>query len=79
MKHKLLEMYGWYGAVAILTSFFLISFNYVDSHSLIYQILNFTGALGIALNAIVKKDYPASALNIIYSIIALVVLAQIIF
>lgn len=73
-KSKLFEIFGWYGMVAILTAFVLISFNYVKSNSFLYQILNLTGALGIALNAFNKKDAPAMVLNVVYALIAGVVL-----
>ncbi len=77
MQNKIPEILGWYGMVAILVGFILISFDYVNSHSLIYQALNFTGAIGIALNAFTKRDHPAMSLNILFALIALISLIRI--
>lgn len=76
---KLVDLIGWYGMLAILTSFFLISFNYVESSSVLYQTLNLTGALGILANAFMQKAYPSVGLNAVYALIALIALARIIF
>lgn len=74
-----IEFFGWYGMVAILTSFALISFGYVDAHSIVYQTLNFTGAVGLATNAWVDRDRPAGTLNMIYALIAIISLVKIIY
>ncbi len=77
MKQKILQIYGWYGAIAILVGFFLISFNFITPNTLLYQSISLTGALGLALNALNKKDYPSGTLNIIYALIALIALIKV--
>lgn len=77
MKQKILQIYGWYGAVAILVGFFLISFNFITPNTLLYQSLSLTGALGLMLNAFNKKDYPAGTLNLAYTLIALIALLKV--
>lgn len=78
-KHKIIELIGWYGVLAILIAYFLISFRFVESSSLIYQLLNFSGAIAIMIDAIVDKNYQPVFLNIIWAIVALVVILTIVF
>ncbi len=77
MKTKLLEIYGWYGMVAILLAYFLVSFSVITATSLWYQILNGTGALGIVLVSFHQKDYQPGVLNIVWTLIALVAIFKI--
>lgn len=72
------EFCGWYGVIAILVAYSLLNFGLVDIHSLLYQILNATGALGIAYDALKDKDYQPIVLNIIWALIALVAIVKII-
>lgn len=71
------DILGWYGVVAILTAYSLISFGFVGSSNLVYLILNFTGAFGILYEAWKKKDYEPVVLNIIWAIIALIGIARV--
>jgi len=48
-KNLLDEIIGWYGMAAILSAYALVSFNFLSSFSIIYQLLNFTGAGGGSL------------------------------
>jgi hypothetical protein len=36
---SLVELVGWYGAVALITAYLMVSFSLVDAESLTYQIL----------------------------------------
>ena len=76
-KHLGLEIFGWYGTVAILLAYALVSLHIVDSFNLWYQILNLTGALGIVFESLHKKDYQPGVLNLIWSVIAIIALVQI--
>ena len=79
MKKLLAEMIGWYGVLAILLAYALVSFNVIVSNDIIYQLLNFTGALGIVVISLIKKAYQPATLNIIWAIIALIALLIIVF
>lgn len=79
MKKLLAEIVGWYGTVAIVAAYALVSFAVISSDSLIYQFLNLTGALGIVIISLTKKAYQPATLNIIWAIIALVALSKIVF
>jgi hypothetical protein len=70
------EIFGWYGTFAIILAYALVSFGYLSSSSLIYQLLNCTGALGIVYISFKKKAYQPGVLNIIWLIIALVAIIK---
>jgi hypothetical protein len=73
------QILGWYGLVAILSAYCLITFSLLTPHSLIYQLLNLTGSVGIALETYQKKDYQPFFLNIIWMLIAAVGIISAIF
>ena len=71
MKKNLIEIFGWYGVIAIVLAYALVSFSFLSVHSLWYQLLNGTGALGIVADSLYKKDYEPGVLNIIWTLIAI--------
>ena len=46
---KLIELFGWYGTVAIVAAYALVSFSVLQPTDITYQLLNGTGALGLML------------------------------
>ena len=78
IKNKFIQWFGWYGVVAILGAYFLVSFSYLAPGGLPYQLLNFTGSLGIALEAYSKKDQQPLWLNIVWMFIGAVVIAKLV-
>jgi hypothetical protein len=72
------EVLGWYGTVAIVFAYALLSFGILTPNDLSYQILNGTGALGIIYISFIKKTYQPGVLNIIWAIIATVAIIKII-
>ena len=77
MKNNLIEIAGWYGAVAIVLAYALSSFSVITPDTALYQILNLTGALGIIIVSFHKKAYQPGTLNIIWAVIALIALINI--
>jgi hypothetical protein len=77
MKNKITEFLGWYGVVAIVGAYALISLNIITSNSLWYQGLNLTGAVGIVVDALDDKNTQPAVLNIIWAIIALIAIVKI--
>lgn len=73
----LVEIFGWYGAVAILLAYTLVSFDFLAASSIWYQLLNGTGAIGIVVVSLYKKAYQPAALNIMWAAIALVAIFNI--
>jgi len=74
----LAELLGWYGVIAILLAYAMLSFGAISSDNFIFQILNGTGALGIVYVSIKNRDYQPVVLNIIWAIIALIAIVNII-
>lgn len=79
MKFKAVEIFGWYGALAIVTAYLLVSFSVIEATDILYQLLNGTGAVAIVLVSIHHKNYQPAVLNIVWTIIALIALLKIIF
>lgn len=67
-----IELFGWYGALAILAAYALVSFAVIAPTDLTYQILNGTGALGIVCVSLYKRAYQPAVLNIMWTLIALI-------
>lgn len=72
-----IELFGWYGAIAIVLAYGLVSFSLLEPTDIIYQLLNGTGALGIVLVSFYKKAYQPGVLNIIWMVIAIVAILNI--
>ncbi len=73
-SNKTLEIIGWYGPLAFIVGFALVSFGMIEGRSYIFQLLNLTGGVALALISLAKNAYQPAALNIILVIIALVTL-----
>ncbi len=78
-KKQLIEILGWYGMVAIVGAFALNSFNIMSSDTLLYQLLNMTGAIGLLFESFSKKAYQPGVLNIIWTVIAFIAIVRILF
>jgi hypothetical protein len=71
-----INIYGWYGVVAIVLAYFLLSFSIIDSTNIWYQVLNATGAFGVLIESLYKKDYQSMTLNIVWTLIATVAIIK---
>ena len=71
MKERAIELFGWYGAVAVVTAYALMSFQVIDPYALSYQLLNVTGSLGILTVSLYKRAYQPAALNFVWVLISL--------
>ena len=71
------EIAGWYGALAIIGAYFMISLNLISSSSLVYQLLNLTGAIGILIISLYKRTKQTVILNIFWAAIAIFAITQI--
>lgn len=79
MRYKLIEIFGWYGTIAIVGAYALTSFNIISSKSMSYQILNVTGAVGIVVISLRKKAFQPAVLNVIWTIIGTIALLKVFF
>ncbi len=74
---KLTEALGWYGVIAIISAYALVSFSVLSAMSIWYQLLNATGAIGIALISFRRKTYQPGILNVVWALIALFAMVRI--
>lgn len=70
------EIAGWYGTLAIVLAYVLVSFDVIAASGVGYQLLNLSGACGIIVIAWYKKVKQSIALNVFWSLIALAALAK---
>lgn len=77
MKKIFIEAFGWYGTIAIIGAYALTSFSILPPTSLIYQLLNATGALGIVTVSFYKKTYQPGVLNLGWTLIAVLAIINI--
>ncbi len=68
---------GWIGAIGVLLAYGLVSTRRVDPASVTYQLLNFSGAIGLGVNTLYYAAYPSTALNGVWALIAVVALWRI--
>ena len=74
--HLLAESLGWYGVIAIVGTYAASALGWTNPSTPIYQWLNLTGALAIALDAYHDKNVQPVVLNIIWAIVALIALIR---
>lgn len=75
-KKIVLEVVGWYGAVAIVCAYFLNSFSVISATGFWYQFLNTTGAVGIVIVSWRKQAYQPMVLNSVWTLIGGVALIR---
>ena len=64
------DLIGWFAAGAVLVAYALVSTGRVRAASYTYQSLNFLGGLALAVNTFYYMAYPSTALNIVWSLVA---------
>jgi hypothetical protein len=71
LRLRVISWLGWYGVLAILAAYALVTFEVVGVKSYTYQLLNLSGALGIVAVAASKKDRQPMVLNLVWAVVAL--------
>ena len=66
----LIEIVGWLGAAILIVAYGLVSYGSVDGRSRVYQALNTLAGLLLAVNTVWHRAWPAAAVNIIWTGIA---------
>lgn len=77
-KHPLAQIVGWYGAAALISGFLLISFEVISPQSIVYQLLNLSGALGLLILGLDRHVRQSVVVNIFWVSIALIALVRLI-
>lgn len=73
----IIDLLGWYGVLAILMAFALNNFEVLTARDVVYQLLNLTGAIGIIVSSLAKKDFQPVILNCVWLLIAVIALIKI--
>ena len=77
-QSRIVDILGWYGLIAILLAYILTSFQVIDIGSIWFPLLNGSGALGIIRASLLHKAYQPALLNIIWFVVAVIVLIRLI-
>lgn len=70
------EALGWYGMVALITAYFLVSFGWIDSEGVAFQLLNLTGSIGLLIVAASKGVTQSVILNFFWGAIGVIALVR---
>jgi hypothetical protein len=62
------EIVGWLGAVMVLGAYILVT--RTGMPSVIYQVLNLAGAIGLLVNALHHHAFPSTTVNAVWCVIA---------
>lgn len=73
---KLTEALGWYGMLALIVAYGLVSYGLITADGVYFQLLNLTGSAGLMIVAVTKKVIQSVILNIFWITIGLVALAK---
>lgn len=76
MNNKIIEFLAWVGALAILATYALATLSYLSVISWWFLIGNSIGPAFVALAAWKKKAYQPAALNLAWTIFALISIAK---
>ena len=68
------ELLGWYGILALMVGYGLVSFALIKPQGVIFQLLNISGSAGLLIVSISKKVMQNVLLNIFWIIIGIVTL-----
>ena len=71
---KTIEIFGWYGMIAIVLAYALVSFSLLQSNGLAYQLLNFTGAIGIVVVSLSLNKLISQVCLILFGQLLLLIL-----
>lgn len=64
------SVFGWYGTLAILAAYAANTAGWLESSSSGYQLLNLSGASGVAAVCFVRRTWQAFFLEVAWALIA---------
>ncbi|GHM98607.1 hypothetical protein WSM22_00970 [Cytophagales bacterium WSM2-2] len=71
-----IDIIGWIGSVEVIAAYGLNSYQKLKSDSIIFQVLNFTGAIFLIINTIYYHAYPSAFINVVWVIIAAIAIGR---
>lgn len=75
---NLIEIFSWYGVIAIIAAYILVTLSILPAKNLIVIGLNITGSAGVLIDAWKSKNYQPVVINAIWIVVALIALVQLI-
>ncbi|HKZ34724.1 MAG TPA: hypothetical protein VJ179_02545 [Patescibacteria group bacterium] len=76
MGKSMISFFGWYGMLAVLGAYTLMSFRIVSQDDFLYIFLNLSGAIGIFWFSLARRAYPLVVLNVVWALVAIFSLLQ---
>lgn len=70
----LIDLMGWLGGVVLLIAFGLNSMGRISAQSKVYQYMNLFAGITLIFNTYYYGAYPATFVNVVWVIIALIAL-----
>jgi len=71
-RSNVIEGLGWYGVLAVVGAYGMLSLGMISANDLVYQLLNLTGALAIMIDAYKDGNMQPVVLNVVWAVIAVV-------
>jgi len=62
----LIDILGWIGSVEVIAAYGLNSYQKLKSDSIVFQLLNLTGAIFLIINTIYYHAYPSAFINVVW-------------
>lgn len=75
---SLAEFCGWYGMIALIVAYFLVSFGIIDGEGLIFQLMNLTGGVGLLIVAASKGVLQSVILNFFWAAIGVIAIIRLV-
>lgn len=72
----LIDIIGWIGSIEVIAAYGLNSYQKIKPDSVLFQLLNLTGALFLIVNTIYYRAYPSAFINVVWVIIAVLSLVR---
>ena len=67
----IVDVIGWIGAASLLLAYFLLSRGTLNAEMRSYHLMNLVGGVGLGINTYVNQSYPATLVNILWTIVAI--------
>lgn len=77
-KSRIAETIGWFGAIAILIDYALLSLNILDGNSLAYHFLFLVGSAGLAIVTYRHRAFQSVMVNVIFILLAVIAISRIV-
>lgn len=72
----LIEIIGWIGSIEILLAYGLNSYQKIKSDSLLFSLLNLTGASCLIIYSVYKDAFANIFINLVWVVIAMIALGR---